>query len=119
MIRVALVDDEPVAREGLRLWLAGEKDLTVVGEAGSPASAVEMVLREQPVLAGPDRSERDIPDVRRLRRALQKRQEPRVRGFTILLLRSGHPADDHQHARTGDVLAGQADKAILHVARQR
>jgi two-component system LytT family response regulator len=50
MIRVALVDDEPVAREGLRLWLANERDLAVVGEAGSPSEAVAMVLREKPDL---------------------------------------------------------------------
>lgn len=50
MIRAAIVDDEPVAREGLRLWLAGEPDVTVVGEAGSPAEAIAMVRRERPDL---------------------------------------------------------------------
>ena len=49
-MRVAIVDDEPVAREGLRLWLAHEPDVTVVGEAGSPAEAVGLVLRERPDL---------------------------------------------------------------------
>ncbi|NOT33176.1 MAG: response regulator transcription factor [Candidatus Eisenbacteria bacterium] len=50
MIRVAIVDDEPVAREGLRLWLASEPDVRIVGEAGTPADATRMVLREQPDL---------------------------------------------------------------------
>jgi two-component system LytT family response regulator len=50
MIRVGLVDDEPVAREGLRLWLAGEPDVAIVGEAGNPAEAIAMVLREKPDL---------------------------------------------------------------------
>ena len=50
MIRVALVDDEPVAREGLRLWLASEPDVSIVGEAGTPAGAIAMLLREQPDL---------------------------------------------------------------------
>ena len=50
MIRVALVDDEPVAREGLRIWLAGEPDLAIVGEAGTPAEAIALVLRERPDL---------------------------------------------------------------------
>jgi two-component system LytT family response regulator len=49
-MRVAIVDDEPVAREGLRLWLDREPDVTVVGEAGSPGEAVELVLRERPDL---------------------------------------------------------------------
>lgn len=50
MMRVVLVDDEPVAREGLRLWLASEPDVTVVGEAGSPREAVALILRERPDL---------------------------------------------------------------------
>jgi len=40
VIRVMLVDDHPVVREGLRGMLEAEPDLTVVGEAGSGAEAV-------------------------------------------------------------------------------
>ncbi len=40
MIRVMLVDDHPVVREGLRGMLDAEPDLTVVGEAGSGEEAV-------------------------------------------------------------------------------
>ena len=50
MIRTVLVDDEPVAREGLRLWLATEPGVTIVGEAGSPAEAIALILRERPDL---------------------------------------------------------------------
>lgn len=50
MIRAAIVDDEPVAREGLRLWLASEPDIEVVGEAGTPAEAIALVLRVRPDL---------------------------------------------------------------------
>ena len=50
MIRVGIVDDEPVAREGLRIWLDAEPDVTVVGEAGAPAEAAAMVARERPDL---------------------------------------------------------------------
>lgn len=49
-MRVALVDDEPLAREGLRLWLAGEPDVELVGEAGTPAEAVALIRRERPDL---------------------------------------------------------------------
>ncbi|MBP2321140.1 DNA-binding NarL/FixJ family response regulator [Kibdelosporangium banguiense] len=48
MIRVMLVDDHPVVREGLRGMLDAEPDLTVIGEAGSGEQAVELALAERP-----------------------------------------------------------------------
>jgi DNA-binding NarL/FixJ family response regulator len=42
MIRVLLVDDERLVRTGLRMILAGEDDLEVVGEAADGAEAVAM-----------------------------------------------------------------------------
>lgn len=45
VIRVLLVDDEPLAREGLRLRLAGEPDVEIVGECGDGEEAVR-ALRE-------------------------------------------------------------------------
>lgn len=50
MIRVAIVDDEPMAREGLRLWLEREPDVAIAGEAGNPAEAIALVRREKPDL---------------------------------------------------------------------
>jgi DNA-binding NarL/FixJ family response regulator len=48
MIKVLLVDDHPVVREGLRGMLAAEPDLEVVGEAGGAAEAVAAVRRHAP-----------------------------------------------------------------------
>jgi DNA-binding NarL/FixJ family response regulator len=41
-IMVLLVDDQPAMRQGLRLRLAIESDITVVGEAGDGQSAVDL-----------------------------------------------------------------------------
>ncbi|MFF2079849.1 response regulator [Kitasatospora sp. NPDC058162] len=51
MIRVVLVDDQPLIRTGLRVLIADAPDLEVVGEAGNGAEAVELVARLRPDVA--------------------------------------------------------------------
>ncbi len=48
MIRVVLADDQRLVRTGLRMILAAEPDLDVVGEAADGVEAVETCAREQP-----------------------------------------------------------------------
>ena len=47
-LRIVVVDDHPVVRDGLRGMLEGQADLTVVGEAGDGLQAVAVVARERP-----------------------------------------------------------------------
>lgn len=48
MIRVMLVDDHDVVREGLRSLLRRAQDIEVIGEAGTAATAVSEAARLQP-----------------------------------------------------------------------
>ena len=48
MIGVLLVDDEPAVRQGLRMRLALEPDITVVGEAGDGVAAIKAVQELEP-----------------------------------------------------------------------
>ncbi|MCZ2858629.1 response regulator [Blastococcus sp. VKM Ac-2987] len=44
-IRVVLVDDQQMVRAGFRMVIDSQPDLTVVGEAGDGAAAVELLVR--------------------------------------------------------------------------
>jgi DNA-binding NarL/FixJ family response regulator len=46
-IRVLIVDDHPVVREGVRAMLAAEADIEVTGQAGSGAEAVALARAKQ------------------------------------------------------------------------
>jgi DNA-binding NarL/FixJ family response regulator len=49
-IDVALADDQPLVRSGLRMIIEGEPDLRVVGEAADGAAAVELVHATTPAV---------------------------------------------------------------------
>lgn len=49
-IRALIVDDEPLARDGMRLHLDPEKDIEIVGEAGGGEEAVQLIAELQPEL---------------------------------------------------------------------
>lgn len=48
MVTVLLVDDQPTVRQGLRMRLALEDDLVVVGEAGDGMSALQQAVVLRP-----------------------------------------------------------------------
>ncbi|MCW2135742.1 response regulator transcription factor [Actinoplanes cyaneus] len=48
VIRVLIADDDPLVRVGLGLVLGAGQDLTIVGEAGDGAEAVELTRRLRP-----------------------------------------------------------------------
>ncbi len=50
MIRTVIVDDEPLARAGLRVMLEADPDIEIVGEAEDGASAITLIAAERPQL---------------------------------------------------------------------
>jgi two-component system LytT family response regulator len=50
VIRVLIVDDEPIARRGIRQQLRGEADLEVIGESGDGAAAIDAITGLAPDL---------------------------------------------------------------------
>jgi two-component system, LytTR family, response regulator len=49
-IRAIIVDDEPLARDGVRLHLSSQPDIDVIGEAGSGEDAVTLIETVRPDL---------------------------------------------------------------------
>jgi two-component system LytT family response regulator len=49
-IRALIVDDEPLARQGIRLLLQNEPDVTIAGECANGAEALNFLQREKPSL---------------------------------------------------------------------
>ena len=47
-ITLLLVEDEPLIRQGLHMWLERAPDVTVIGEASSGAEAIPMAQELQP-----------------------------------------------------------------------
>lgn len=47
-IRVLLVDDQPTVRQGLRLRIETEPDISIVGEAGDGMAALDLAAKLRP-----------------------------------------------------------------------
>lgn len=84
-IRIVIVDDHRVLREGLRTLLAREPNFEVVGEAGDGCSAVECVRQSSPDLVLMDLNLPDVTGIVCTQRILAERP-----GTKVLVL-SGDP----------------------------
>jgi DNA-binding NarL/FixJ family response regulator len=78
MIRVMLVDDHPVVREGLRGMLESEPDLTVVSEAGSGEEAVALARSVEADVILMDLRMRDLDGVGATERILAEHPARKV-----------------------------------------
>ncbi len=69
VIRTIVVDDLPLAREGICLRLRGHQDFKVIGEAGSGSEALELITRLTPDLVFLDVQMPDLDGFEVLERA--------------------------------------------------
>jgi DNA-binding NarL/FixJ family response regulator len=75
-IRVLLVDDEHMVREGFRLILETQPDIRVVGEAGDGATAIEAAVRLTPDVVLMDIRMRGMDGVEAARAILTRMTQP-------------------------------------------
>jgi two-component system NarL family response regulator len=115
-IRLLLVDDHPVFRAGLVSLLKLERDVVVVGQAGSGAAALRMWAHCRPDVCLLDLSMPDVDGIETLRRIRASQPEARV-----LILTSSESAADADRALAagacGFVVKNAEHDAILAAIR--
>ncbi|EIC21826.1 response regulator [Thiorhodovibrio frisius] len=117
-LRVLLVDDHPMVRNGLAALLSDQPDIEVVGEAASGEEALIDVARLQPDLVIMDASMPGMGGIEATRRISQRWPEVRVIGLSMhaeadrAAAMQAAGACDYQ-SKTGDV------DALLAVIRRQ
>lgn len=119
-VRILLVDDEPLVRQGMRLILESEADLQVVGEAGDGAEALALARRDAPDVVCMDVRMPDIDGIRATELVLRLPDPPKVLvvttfehdGYVLDALLAG--ASGFLLKRSGATEMVQAVRTIAH-----
>jgi two-component system, NarL family, response regulator NreC len=116
LIRILLVDDHAVLRAGLRALLDGERDLRVVGEAGTGEEALEQVERLEPDVVVMDLSMGGMGGLEATRRISARGRDTRVLVLTM------HAEEEHllpvlEAGGSGYVNKRSADEELIEAIR--
>ncbi len=82
-LRVLLVDDHAVVREGYRRLLERSRDICVVGEAATAAEAYQVFCQVNPDVVVMDISLPDVSGIEGMRRLLLREPGARILAFSI------------------------------------
>ena len=118
MIRVLLADDQEMVRAGLRLILAAEPDIEVVGEAGDGLDAVAQARRLRPDVVLMDVRMPRMDGIEATRRLLD---EPRAAGSRVVVLTTfdvdTHVYDALRAGASGFLLKNAAPEDLVRAIR--
>ncbi len=117
MIRVLVVDDHAILRDGIRSLLESQDDIIVVGEADNGADAIEFVKKVQPDIVLMDISMPQMNGLEATRTI--KEQFPRVK----VLILTQHDSREYitpalQAGAAGYVLKRSGRRELLNALRQ-
>lgn len=110
-IRVLIADDEPLARRGLELRLAGERDIRIVGQVGDGEATIRAVSEHAPDLLFLDVQMPGLDGFAALR-AIPAQQMPLV----VFVTAYDHYAINAFEANAVDYLLKPVDDSRLHQA---
>jgi DNA-binding NarL/FixJ family response regulator len=78
IVKILIVDDHPVVREGLAMQISAQPDLEVCGEAEDVTGALALIASSQPDVAIVDISLKDSSGLDLIRRIKGRRAETRI-----------------------------------------
>lgn len=81
-IRIVLIDDHAMLRDALRVMLAKEADIEVIGEAGDGQDALELVKRTTPDVVVMDIAMPGMSGIEATRRLMQQYPELKILALT-------------------------------------
>jgi DNA-binding NarL/FixJ family response regulator len=83
MIRILLVDDHALVRQGFRLMLASQPDMEIIGEAGNGREAIELSEKLQPDLVVMDVAMPELNGIEATRRLVVAAPRTRVLALSM------------------------------------
>lgn len=112
-VRILLVDDHPVVRQGLRALLEAEKNFLVIGEAGEGLAAIEATERLDPDVLVVDLMIPNLNGLEVTRRV--KRGSPRTK-VIILSMHSNeaYVVEAFKNGASGFVLKDSSAQELVH-----
>ena len=115
-IRVLIVDDYPVVREGLRTMLATDHTMEVVGEASDGVEAVAMVAEKKPNVVLMDICMPSMDGIEATRRI--KAKHPSTSVIVLTMHHSAaHVIDAVRAGASGYMLKDASRELLLHTIR--
>ncbi|MBI2954879.1 MAG: response regulator transcription factor [Chloroflexi bacterium] len=115
-VRVLVVEDHGIVRDGIRLLLQAEPDMEVVGEASDGQSAIEKAAQLDPDVVLMDLGLPNVSGIDATRCIRESCPRTKVLALTV------HDSDDHffrslDAGASGYVLKGATSNELLHAIR--